>query len=112
MRFPAQFEELFPSLAKFLAVLSALLFAVAICQAQTKPASKQPTAPTEKSDESGEAMHVLAAMGKLNQKFLDQVKLPAPRTESRLLSLLPPSTIGFAAFANYGDVARQASEFL
>src|SRR5215467_13873002 len=112
MRFPAQLQELFPSLSKILAVLAALLFAVAICPAQTKPAPKQATAPTANSDESGEAMHLLAAIGKLNQKFQDQVKLPTPRTESRLLSLLPPSTVAFAAFANYGDVARQASEFL
>src|SRR5215831_9187987 len=100
MRFPAQFEEFFPSLAKCLAVLAALLFAVAICPAQTKLAPKQAAAPTEKNDESGEAMHLLAAMGKLNEKFQDQVKLPSPRTESHLLSLLPPSTAAFAAFAD------------
>jgi hypothetical protein len=116
MRFPAQLPEFFPSLAKSLAVLATLLFAVVICSAQTKPAPKpapklDPATPA-KSDESADATHLLAAMGKLEQKFQEQVKLPSPRTESHLLTLLPPSTVAFAAFANYGDVARQASEFL
>ena len=86
MRFPAQLPEFFPSLAKSLAVLATLLFAVVICSAQTKPAPKpapklDPATPA-KSDESADATHLLAAMGKLEQKFQEQVKLPSPRTES------------------------------
>jgi len=36
------------------------------------------------------------------------VTLPAARQESRLLPLLPGSTIFYAAFPNYGDAAKQA----
>jgi type IV pilus assembly protein PilA len=109
---PAHSKQLFCALAKGMAAFAILLFVVPVCPAQTKPEAKQAPVTTTKSDESAEAMHLLAAIGKLNEKFQSQMKLPAPRTESRLLSLLPPSTIGFAAFANYGDVARQATEFL
>ena len=113
MLFPRQLHKLFSTLVKSMAVSAMLLFAATVCPAQTKPVPKQSVAPAANPDGSAaEAMHLLAAFGKLNQKFQNQVKLPAPRTESRLLSLLPPSTIGFAAFANYGDVARQATDFL
>ena len=113
MLFPRQPNKFFCILVKSIAVSAMLLFGATVCPAQTKPVPKQSAAPAANADSSAEeAMHLLAAVGKLNQKFQNQVKLPAPRSESRLLSLLPPSTIGFAAFANYGDVARQATEFL
>lgn len=43
-------------------------------------------------------------MGKLQKN----VQAPAPRGQSRLLPLLPESTVFYAAFPNYGDASHQA----
>jgi len=40
-------------------------------------------------------------------KLQHNVQGPPPRNDSRLLPLLPESTVFFAAFPNYGDVAHQ-----
>jgi hypothetical protein len=61
---------------------------------------------------SPEDLKKLSAMagqfGQLSQKLRARVTLPAPRTESRLLPLLPESTLVYAAIPNYGESARQA----
>jgi hypothetical protein len=46
--------------------------------------------------------------GEVFLRLQKEVALPAPRQESRLLPLLPASTVFYAAIPNYGDVARQA----
>lgn len=38
----------------------------------------------------------------------DHVETPAPRTQSRLLSLLPDSTLVYVALPNYGEASHQA----
>jgi type II secretory pathway pseudopilin PulG len=48
------------------------------------------------------------ALGRLILKFQQEVHFPAPRAQSRLLPLLPDSTMSYAAFSNYGDVIQQA----
>jgi hypothetical protein len=45
--------------------------------------------------------------GRLLQRTLAEVKYPEGRTESRLLSVLPKSTIAYGAVSNYGDSTRQ-----
>lgn len=47
-------------------------------------------------------------LAKLFAKMRDGVQLPRARTETRLLSLLPESIVGYAAFPNYGSTAEQA----
>src|SRR5262245_16094630 len=94
-----------------LATANVALFALAsFCQAQTAPVSKQSTFGS--SQEVSDAAQLLAAIGKLNEKFLQKMKQPSPRTESNLLPLLPSSTVGFVTIANYGDLAHQAVQFL
>ncbi|HWZ98823.1 MAG TPA: hypothetical protein VN025_13785 [Candidatus Dormibacteraeota bacterium] len=107
---PRPIQYHFLALAKCAAAVAALLMVVSVGEAQTAPTPK----PSESAggEDSPDAAHFLAAIGKLNQKFQNEKKLPPPRTESRLLPLLPPSTVGFVAIANYGDLARQALEFL
>jgi len=39
---------------------------------------------------------------------LKAVHMPPPRTESKILPLLPEATMGYAAFPNYGDAIHQA----
>jgi type IV pilus assembly protein PilA len=51
---------------------------------------------------------LLPAIGELVDKLQHNVKFPEVRGGSRLLPLLPASTMSYAAFPNYGDVARQA----
>jgi len=51
---------------------------------------------------------LLPALSELLQKLQQGIQSPASRTASRLLPLLPNSTMAYAALPNYGDVARQA----
>jgi hypothetical protein len=51
---------------------------------------------------------LLPELGKLMEKLQQNVQLPAARSESRLLPLLPESTAYYAALPNYGDSAQQA----
>ena len=51
---------------------------------------------------------IAGQFGQLNQKLRTRVTLPAPRTDSQLLPLLPHSTLVYAAGPNYGDATRQA----
>lgn len=46
--------------------------------------------------------------GEVFVRLQKEVQFPAPRPESRLLPLLPHSTVFYAAFPNYGDAAKQA----
>ena len=50
---------------------------------------------------------LLPAVGRLIQRFQGQLQLPGTRGESRLLPLLPESTMYYAALSNYGDFAHQ-----
>jgi type IV pilus assembly protein PilA len=50
---------------------------------------------------------LLSELAQLVDKLQQKVQSPAPRSESRLLPLLPDATTAYAALPNYGDVARQ-----
>ncbi len=54
------------------------------------------------------ARYPLNDFGEVFIRMQKDVSLPAPRQESRLLPLLPSSTIFYAAIPNYGDAAKQA----
>ena len=51
---------------------------------------------------------LLDEFGQLMEKFQQDILFPPPRGHSRLLPLLPESTIFYAAFPNYGDASHQA----
>ena len=51
---------------------------------------------------------LLAEFGQLFKKLQSDVQFPTARRESRLLPLLPESTMSYGAFPNYGDAASQA----
>jgi len=51
---------------------------------------------------------VFHQLGELMQKMQAQVQSPAPRTQSRILPLLPASTVVYVAFPNYGEASHQA----
>jgi hypothetical protein len=50
---------------------------------------------------------LLPELGQFLAKLQQNVQPPIPRNASRLLPLLPESTVGYLAFPNYGDVAHQ-----
>jgi hypothetical protein len=49
-----------------------------------------------------------AEFGQLLDKFQHNIQFPPVRGQSRLLPLLPQSTMSYAAFPNYGEVSHQA----
>jgi hypothetical protein len=51
---------------------------------------------------------LLAEFGQLMDKLQHNLQFPPARGQSRLLPLLPESTMSYAAFPNYGDVTHQA----
>jgi hypothetical protein len=51
---------------------------------------------------------IAGQFSQLGEKFRTRVTLPAPRTDSHLLPLLPHSTLMYAAIPNYGGATRQA----
>jgi type II secretory pathway pseudopilin PulG len=103
-------------------ILIVLLLATSVWGMQTKPAgqTKRPssaaapkaTAPKAKSDDEDWQKYsgVLAELFTMQQKFQKELQFPALRSQSRLLPLLPESTLGVAAFPNYGDVLHQATK--
>jgi hypothetical protein len=51
---------------------------------------------------------LMTEFGRLMQRIQKEVPPPAARSSSRLLPLLPPSTIFYLAMPNYGDTSQQA----
>jgi type IV pilus assembly protein PilA len=94
------------SYLKYAATIGAIFLAVSPCFAQSAPASQQPEMPW--TQELKKHPELLAEFGRLYEKLQKDIQFPAPRSESRLLPLLPASTMSFAAFPNYGDVTQQA----
>jgi hypothetical protein len=78
-----------------------LLASAAVAQAAN---AQQPFSPDDLKKYSG----VLTELGQFFQKIHTEVQFPAPRSQSRLLPLLPESTVLYAAFPNYGEASHQA----
>lgn len=116
-RFYGQFMNFFSALLRVsrpMALLSTFLFLATLCSAQqTKPRPKAApsSAPTTQEQWQAEiAKHpeVWTEFGNLVEKLEAGVKLPDPRTESRLMPLAARSTVFYAATPNYGNAAMQA----
>lgn len=88
-------------------LLRGLTITVALASAAAAQTAQQP--PFSPEDYKKYAP-VLNELGQFFQKFHANVQYPAPRTQSRLLPLLPESTIVYAGFPNYGEVSHQALE--
>jgi type IV pilus assembly protein PilA len=91
---------------QFSAAIAAIFLSVSPCSAQSKQPSQQPEMPW--TQELKKHPGLFEEFGRLYQKLQQNIQYPFPRSESRLLPLLPPSTISYAAFPNYGDVTQQA----
>ena len=51
---------------------------------------------------------LMADIQKFSTRAINEIKYPAPRTQSNILSRLPASSTFYAAFPNYGDTVQQA----
>ncbi|PYX46554.1 MAG: hypothetical protein DMG79_16100, partial [Acidobacteria bacterium] len=85
-------------------LIAVILFVASSGAAQTQlaPGSAIP------SDDLKKYPGLLLEFGQLMKKIQDGVQYPAPRGQSRLLPLLPKSTVVYAAFPNYGEASHQA----
>ena len=100
------FEQKPPFFIKCVASIAAIFFVGSPCFSQTKPAPQQAEMPWTK--DLNKYPGLLPELGKLVEKLKQNIRFPPARTESRLLPLLPASTMTLAAFPNYGDVTQQA----
>ncbi len=86
-------------------IAAIFLAAPAYPQAKT---SSEALADTPWSQEMNKYPGLLPELGNLVVKMRQEIQPPAPRSESRLLPLLPETTMSYAAISNYGDVTEQA----
>jgi len=88
------------------ALLAAIVLVVPACAAQAPPESKPPEVqlPSDLKKYPG----LLPELGRLLGKLQHNIQYPPARAESRLLPLLPESTLLYVASPNYGDVLHQA----
>ena len=91
---------------KYVASIAAIFLVSSPCFSQTKSAAPPAEMPWTKG--LNKYPGLLPELGKLVEKLKKNIQFPPARTESRLLPLLPASTMTFAAIPNYGDVTQQA----
>jgi hypothetical protein len=83
------------------AAIVVVLLLVSAGAAQAPAEGQRPTSPRDLKKYS-------EMLGPLLQKMQAGVQYPAARTQSRLLPLLPESTIAYLAIPNYGEASHQA----
>jgi hypothetical protein len=93
-------------LVRYGAILALVCFLASNCGAQTAPADQTPEA--QALQKLGLDPALMAEFGQLMEKLQRNVQYPAGRSESRLMLVLPETTLVYAAFPNYGDAAHQA----
>ena len=94
------------SLLTCAATIAVICLAVAECAAQAAPADKQPQDAV--SQELSKYPGLADEVGRLVDRLQKQLQFPPARGESRLLPLLPESTVAYVAYPNYGDTLHQA----
>ena len=93
-------------MSKCMAAIALIFFISSTCAAQTPPAAETPGAPWVQQLLKNPELQ--AALNRLIERFQHELQYPPPRSESRLLPLLPGGTMSYAAFPNYGDTEGQA----
>lgn len=82
------------------AIITVLTLSASVCAAQATPAV-QP-------QDLNKYRELAVELGPLVGRLCHDLQFPPARSESRLLPLLPESTMTFAGVSNYGDVVHQA----
>lgn len=88
------------------AVIAVTLLFASECAAQAAPAAKQPD--DAFSQELSKHPGLPAEFSRLLDRLQKNLHYPPARAESRLLPLLPESTVAYLAYPNYGDLLHQA----
>ena len=93
-----------------LAVVSVAVFTAIFVLGSSLTASAQTQQPPTLTPEQAQQLNKLPMkdFGEVLQRIQKELVSPAPLGESRLLPLLPESTVFYAAFPNYGAEAQQA----
>ncbi len=87
---------------------AALFTAILVLNTAVPGQTNAQTAPIPIVSQDAKSFSGLAAeFSRILQKTHESVPSPATRTQSRLLLLLPESTIFYAAFPNYGEASHQ-----
>ena len=79
----------------------------AICVAQSKP---KPAPDTQWSNDLANNPGLVSEFIHLLDRIQREVEFPPARAQSRILPVLPASTVFYAAFPNYGDASHQGLE--
>ena len=74
-----------------------------------KTPAQHETVNPAKSDDWQKYSAVIAELVKFQARLQSELRFPAPRSQSRLLPLLPESTLALAALPNYGSTLHQAA---
>ncbi len=87
--------------------IAVTVFFASVSRAQA-PSESQTRQPEWVQELNAKYPGLLAEFGQLLGKMKENVQFPPARGESRILPLLPESTMSYAAFPNYGVTAQQA----
>lgn len=104
-------QHKFRCLIRRMAVRGAMILIASAAVAQTKPATgrdKTAPGPDASLQELNQYPGLQQELVQLLQKIREGAQLPADRTQSRLLPLLPDATLFYAALPNYGEPSHQA----
>jgi type IV pilus assembly protein PilA len=103
MRFSPDFSKWQRRALGCAATMAAILVGGGPCQAQEAGTAPNAAIAHELNKYPG----LLEEFGKLFQRLMMEVKYPDGRKESKLLPVLPESTMTYVAVSNYGEPARQ-----
>src|SRR5258708_34220714 len=108
MRYAQTFQQRRRYFLKCAAIVAVPFILDSACGAQVQVTSAAPAPQAPWTQELNKYPGLLDEFGRLFDKFQRNLQFPPARSASRLLPLLPESTMSYAAFPNYGDVAHQA----
>jgi len=103
MRFAPSFSKCQRWLMGCAAMVAVIVVGVGPCRAQVGVARSDAGISQELQKYPG----LVEEFGRLLQRVMTEVKYPDGRTESKLLPVLPESTMTYVAVSNYGEPARQ-----
>jgi hypothetical protein len=99
-------QQQFRYLTKFSVAIALIFLAASSCAAQSAPPSQSPGIPGLQDLDNYPGL--LPEFARLLEKLQQKIQFPPSRSESRLLPLLPESTVMYAAFSNYSETEHQA----
>jgi hypothetical protein len=81
----------------------ALFFLVSCSSRAQTPPPAEPTPDAVFQGLNNKYPGLLPEIGRLFQRLENEIHFPEPRSESRILPLLPETTVMYGAIPNYGD---------